>query len=116
MHSGAPSPTRPVNHRTPDQPKRETPAGSSRPGHCNLGSTDDTDRTDEENRAINQTLARRAAMHGHIVFLGVFDRDCVIQFGSGLPILSREDLRSPETIKLHILPFIRQATPENCAA
>lgn len=82
MHSGAPSPTRPVNHRTPDQPKRETPAGSSRPGHCNLGSTDDTDRTDEENRAINQTLARRAAMHGHIVFLGVFDRDCVIQFGS----------------------------------
>lgn len=35
---------------------------------------------------------------------------------TGLPILSREDLRSPETIKLHILPFIRQATPENCAA
>lgn len=40
------------------------------------------ERSDEENEAINKELVRRAAMHGHMVFLGIFDRDCVIQFGS----------------------------------
>jgi diguanylate cyclase (GGDEF)-like protein len=44
-------------------------------------------RTDEENRTINQALVRRAAMHGHIVFLGIFDHDCVIQFGSVASII-----------------------------
>lgn len=38
--------------------------------------------TDAENAAINEALTRRATMHGHIVFLGLFDRDCVIRFGS----------------------------------
>ena len=35
---------------------------------------------------------------------------------TGLPILSRQDLRSPETIELHVVPFLRQTTRENCAA
>ena len=35
---------------------------------------------------------------------------------TGLPILSREDLRSPETIELHVVPCIHQATQENYAA
>lgn len=39
-------------------------------------------RTAEESGAINRALARRAAMHGHIVFLGIFDRDCVVKFAS----------------------------------
>lgn len=35
---------------------------------------------------------------------------------TGLPILSRQDLRSPATIELHVVPCIRQATQENVAA
>jgi hypothetical protein len=37
---------------------------------------------EEERDAINHALVRRAVVHGHIVFLGIFDRDCVIRFGS----------------------------------
>ena len=35
---------------------------------------------------------------------------------TGLPILSRQDLRSPETTALHVVPFIRRTRRENVAA
>ncbi len=38
--------------------------------------------TPAEKRRINGALVRRKEMHGHMVFLGVFDSDCVIRFGS----------------------------------
>jgi len=66
-------------------------------------------RTDEENQTINEALARRATMHGHIVFLGVFDRDCVIQFGSIASIIgdSSAELERDYCEEVRTLPFER---------
>ena len=51
----------------------------------------------QDREVINRGLVRRAALHGPMVFLGIFDRDCVIQFGSSGSIIgdSSADLGRP---------------------
>lgn len=66
-------------------------------------------RTDDEDQSINAALSQRAAMHGHMVFLGIFDPDCVIRFGSIDSIIgdSSADLKRDYCEEVHNPPVGR---------
>lgn len=79
-------------------------------------------RTEEDNRAINRALSRRASMHGHMVFLGIFDSACVIQFGSISSIIGDssmdldraycDEVLSPPVDQLKLSGFFVSSTGE----
>lgn len=81
-----------------------------------------TNREEAERTANNRALVRRAAMHGHMVFLGIFDGDCVIQYGSVGSIIGEssaelgreycEAVKEPPVEQLKLSGFFVSSTQE----